>query len=99
MLFISNLSKFVNMKEEKKFVLLIGAESLYRAYLIQSFLESNGIYSWLQDELTLTINPYLLPAFDGYKIMVANDEIDRARELLEEFNANLQKEDLEPDED
>jgi hypothetical protein len=47
-------------------------------------LRDSDINCHLKDEYTLTIDPLLSPALGGIKLMVAESQVGRALELLEE---------------
>ncbi|NDV79623.1 DUF2007 domain-containing protein [Dysgonomonas sp. 511] len=57
----------------------------------KSFLESNGIYCFLKDELTYQVHPF---AIGGVKLQVREDEAQRAVDLLIE-GGFVRKEDFE----
>jgi hypothetical protein len=48
-------------------------------------LEAEGIRAYLQDEHTVTINPIFSNAIGGIKLMVFEQQVARARELLQLF--------------
>lgn len=48
-------------------------------------LEAEGIYAYLQDEHTVTIDPILANAIGGIKLMVFEEQLPRAQELLQQF--------------
>jgi hypothetical protein len=54
------------------------------AHIILSMLQDAGINCYLKDEYTITIDPLLSPALGGIKVMVADSQLERALELLEE---------------
>ena len=54
------------------------------ANLQLSLLKDHGINCYLQDENTVTIDPLLSPAIGGIKLMVADNETDKAIGLLED---------------
>jgi hypothetical protein len=47
-------------------------------------LQDSGINCHLKDEYTITIDPFLSPALGGIKVMVADSQLERALELLEQ---------------
>ncbi len=57
----------------------------------QSFLEENGIYCFLKDELTFQVQPY---AIGGVKLQVREEDALMARQLLVE-GGFAKKEDFE----
>lgn len=48
-------------------------------------LEAEGIRAYLQDEHTVTIDPILSNAIGGIKLMVFEEQLPRAQELLQQF--------------
>lgn len=61
------------------------------ANMILSKLELEGIRAYLQDEHTVTIDPIISNAIGGIKLMVLNDQLDRALALIAEFESEYQK--------
>jgi hypothetical protein len=54
------------------------------AHIVLSMLQDSGINCHLKDEYTITIDPLLSPALGGIKLMVADSQLERALELLEQ---------------
>jgi hypothetical protein len=54
------------------------------AHIVLAKLQDAGINCHLKDEYTITIDPLLSPALGGIKLMVAESQVGRALELLEE---------------
>ena len=54
------------------------------AHIALAKLQDAGINCHLKDEYTITIDPLLSPALGGIKLMVAESQVGRALELLEE---------------
>lgn len=54
------------------------------AHIVLSMLQDSGINCYLKDEYTITIDPLLSPALGGIKVMVADSQLERALELLEQ---------------
>lgn len=52
------------------------------AYMIQGYLDSEGIESFLKDELTVQVYNFYSNAVGGVKIQVRGDDYDRARAVL-----------------
>jgi DNA-directed RNA polymerase subunit RPC12/RpoP len=48
-------------------------------------LEAEGIRAYLQDEHTVTIDPILSNAIGGIKLMVFEEQLPRAQDLLQQF--------------
>ncbi len=53
------------------------------ANIVLGRLEEDGIICWLKDENTVTIDPILSNAIGGIKLMVAESQVERAREILQ----------------
>jgi hypothetical protein len=51
-------------------------------YIAKSFLESEGIRCFVQDELINQIMPLYTPAVDGIKLQVEPDQAEQAKQLL-----------------
>jgi hypothetical protein len=54
------------------------------AHIVLAKLQDAGINCHLKNEYTITIDPLLSPALGGIKLMVAESQVGRALELLEE---------------
>ena len=67
-----------------KFVLLQSYNNYISAHIAMGQLEENGINCWLKDENTVTIDPMLSNAVGGIKLMVAETQVPRASEILNE---------------
>jgi len=65
-----------------KFALLTTFDNYMDAHIVQGRLEEQGIRCWLKDEHTLTINPLWSNALGGIKLMVYEEQLERAREIL-----------------
>lgn len=52
------------------------------ANIILGRLQNEGISCWLKDENTATITPFLSNAIGGIKLVVAEPQIERAKEIL-----------------
>jgi len=68
-----------------EFKLLESFDNYIDASLMLGRLEEAGIRCWLKDENTATINPILTNAIGGIKIMVAEEDIENAAEILHEL--------------
>lgn len=53
------------------------------AHLAVSKLEGSGVSAWLRDEATANLYWFYSNAIGGVKVEVAEEDIDRAREILE----------------
>ena len=51
-------------------------------YPAKNLLESEGITTFLKDELTAQVNNFYSTAIGGVKLLVHNDDLERSRELL-----------------
>lgn len=54
------------------------------AYLAKALLESEGIDVFLQDEMTIQVFNFYSNALGGVKMLVPNNQAEKARELLKE---------------
>ena len=62
---------------------VIYSGSSFQADLLKSILEGKGIAVRLEDEFLGRMVPYAVPG--GVKVLVANDEFDEARQIVEKF--------------
>lgn len=67
------------------FVPLRSYDTYIPASLMMQRLEAEGIKTYLQDEHTLTLGPMLTNALGGIKLMVYNEQFERASALVKEF--------------
>ena len=65
-----------------KFVLLCSFDNYIPAHIALGRLKEEFINCYLQDEYSVTIDPFLSNAIGGIKLMVAEPQLERARELL-----------------
>jgi Zn finger protein HypA/HybF involved in hydrogenase expression len=65
------------------YVLLNSYNNYIEAHIAKGVLEEEGINCWLKDENTVTIDPILTNAVGGIKVMVAEENAQQAREILE----------------
>lgn len=68
----------------ERFIEIRSYDNYIYANIVLGKLRDAGINCHLKDEYTVTIDPLLSPALGGIKIMVAQSQVDRALELLEE---------------
>jgi hypothetical protein len=61
---------------------LCSFDNYVSAYITLGMLQDAGINCHLKDEYTLTIDPLLVPALGGIKIMVPETQYQLAGELL-----------------
>jgi hypothetical protein len=54
----------------------------HEAQFVRSVLEAAGIEVLLPDEHTLSIDPGLIPALRGVRVLVPSADLERAREIL-----------------
>lgn len=65
-----------------KFILLCSFDNYIPAHIALGRLKEEFINCYLQDEYSVTIDPFLSNAIGGIKLMVAETQIERAREIL-----------------
>lgn len=56
------------------------------AHLLQNYLESEGIESFILDEHTVDVNPLFSNAIGGVRLQVREGDAERAVELIEDYN-------------
>jgi hypothetical protein len=67
----------------------------YEVAIVRGRLESEGIECFVQDELTLQVQPFYSNAIGGVKLQVKDCDLKQAVAILEEAGY-LKKEDLQP---
>ena len=65
-----------------KFILLATYDNYIPAHIALGRLKDSFINCYLQDEHTVTIDPLLSNAIGGIKLMVAEQQAERALEIL-----------------
>jgi len=65
-----------------KFVPLCAFDNYIPAHIALGRLKEEYINCYLQDEYSVTIDPFLSNAIGGIKLMVAETQAERAREIL-----------------
>jgi hypothetical protein len=65
-----------------KFVLLCSFDNYIPAHIALGRLKEEYINCYLQDEYSVTIDPFLSNAMGGIKLMVAETQAERAWEIL-----------------
>jgi type III secretory pathway lipoprotein EscJ len=60
-------------------------DSYIEANLMLSFLQDSNINCHLKDENTVLADPFLSNAIGGIKLMVYHTQLERALELIREF--------------
>lgn len=68
----------------------------YEVVIVRGRLESEGIECFVQDELTVQVNPFYSNAIGGVKLQVRERDLKQAVEILKE-TGYLKDEDLQPD--
>ena len=66
------------------FIQLRSYDNYVNANMQLSMLKEEGINCYIKDEYTITIDPLLSPAIGGMKLMVDEQQIERAKQILEE---------------
>ena len=72
--------------ESIQYVILEVFDNYIPAHIARGRLEEQGILCWLKDENTVTIDPLLSIAVGGIKLMVAEHQLERARQILSEHS-------------
>jgi hypothetical protein len=67
------------------FVAVRSYDNYIPANMMLQRLEDEGIKAYLQDEHTVTIDPILTNAIGGIKLMVYQDQLERAMQLISSF--------------
>lgn len=62
------------------------------AYIIKSRLESEGIFSFLKDELTIQTDNFLSNAIGGVKLQVNEYDVEAATKILQDQGVELPQE-------
>ncbi len=65
-----------------KFVLLLSFDNYIPAHIALGRLKEEFVNCYLQDEYSVTIDPFLSNAIGGIKLMVVESQVERAREIL-----------------
>jgi hypothetical protein len=66
-----------------RFVLLCTFDNYIPAHIALGKLREEYINCYLQDEYSVTIDPFLSNAIGGIKLMVSASQAERAKEILE----------------
>ena len=67
-----------------KYIELHSYTNYIEANIVLGRLQEEGINCWLKNENLSTIAPVLFNAFGGIKLMVAEEQVERAISLLNE---------------
>jgi len=73
-----------------KYVVLCSFDNYIPAHILLGRLKDEFINCYLQDEYSVTIDPFLSNAIGGIKLMVAESQLDRAREIVQGFDPTVQ---------
>jgi hypothetical protein len=65
-----------------KFIVLCSFDNYISAHIALGRLKEEFINCYLQDEYSVTIDPFLSNAIGGIKLMVAETQAERARDIL-----------------
>lgn len=65
-----------------KYIILCSFDNYIPAHIALGRLKEEYINCYLQDEYSVTIDPFLSNAIGGIKLMVAEAQIERARDIL-----------------
>lgn len=68
--------------ENVNVVTLVRFDSLGEAEIVKGLLESNGVNCELMHETIQTVLPYLTSGVDPIELVVAEPDVERAREIL-----------------
>lgn len=74
-----------------KFVILRSYDNYINANLQLQQLEAEGIRAYLQDENSAIITPYLSNAAGGIKLLVFEDQLQRATEIINSIEEEYRK--------
>lgn len=61
-------------------------ENYMLAHIVLGRFQNDFITCYLQDELTHTLGPFLSSPMGGIKLMVAEQDLERAQALLEDYD-------------
>ena len=70
--------------EKEKFVTVLTVTYPHEISVIRSRLESEGITCFIQDELTVQVNPFYSNAIGGVKLQVLSRDLSQVTEILKE---------------
>ena len=65
-----------------KYILICSFDNYIPAHIALGRLKEEFINCYLQDEYSVTIDPFLSNAIGGIKLMVAESQLERARDIL-----------------
>jgi len=78
------MNKTEKNMENEKFITVLTVSYAHEVAIIQGRLESEGITCFVQDELTVQVNPFYSNAIGGVKLQVLSSDLNRAVEILKE---------------
>ncbi len=81
--------------ENEKFITVLTATYGSEVAVIRGRLESEGIICFVQDELTVQVNPFYSNAIGGVKLQVRESDLEQTIEILKEAGY-IQDNDSEP---
>jgi hypothetical protein len=67
------------------------------AYIVKGLLESEGIDAFLKDEMTTQVFNFYSNAIGGVKLLVPEEQADKAREILKKNGYTIDSENPEED--
>jgi hypothetical protein len=83
--------------DEMKYAMLTEVTGRWRADILESFLEAEGIdVELIQDSIS---HSTFTSPFTAVQVFVPKDKIDRARELLRDFDDSFEEEEGEENDD
>ena len=68
-----------------KFIQLKSFDNYFEAHIVMGNLQDQNITCWLKDEYSVTIDPLLLNAIGGIKLMVPEAQAERAWHILQQL--------------
>ena len=71
-------------------IIIISFTYPHEAHMAKAKLESEGIETMIQDELTAQVNNFYSNAIGGVKLLVKENDIERANIILEESKVIIQ---------
>lgn len=73
-----------------KFITIKVFEYPHEAQIIKNKLESEGIYVFLKDELTVQTDNFLSHAIGGVKLQVKKEDVEKSKEIVSLFSNKTQ---------
>ena len=75
----------------EKLITLAKFELPQESYIIKSKMESEGIYVYLKDELTVQSDNFVSNAIGGVKLQVLEKDVEKSTEILKFFDVIISK--------